>query len=147
MIAAGLVTREIIEARRDWYFQLLDLLRVRARTIDDIVRQASPYFRDHIEYDTEAAAKNWKDKAVSADILEASYDALSSASAWTPDVLETTLRELAESKGLAAGKIFQPLRVALTGMGVSPGIFEVLVMQGRDLALGRIRDAVAWLKA
>jgi glutamyl-tRNA synthetase len=147
MISAGLVTRESIEARRDWYFQLLDLLRVRARTIDDIVRQAGPYFRDHIEYDAEAAAKNWKDKAVAAEILEASHAALSGASAWTPEVLETTLRNLAESRSLAAGKVFQPLRVALTGLGVSPGIFEVLVMQGRDLALKRIQDAAAWLRA
>ena len=61
-------------------------------------------------------------------------------------MLETTLRNLAESKGLAAGKVFQPLRVALTGLGVSPGIFEVLVMQGRDLSLKRITDAVAWLR-
>jgi len=146
MISAGLVTPEIIATRRDWYFQLLDLLRVRARTIDDIVRQAGPYFLDHIEYDAEAAAKNWKDKTVSADILDASHTALSGASAWTPEVLETTLRSLAESKGLAAGKVFQPLRVALTGLGVSPGIFEVLVMQGRDLSLKRITDAVAWLR-
>jgi glutamyl-tRNA synthetase len=147
MISAGLVTPDGIDARRDWYFQLLDLLRVRARTIDDIVRQAGPYFREHIEYDAEAAAKNWKDKAVSAEILDASLKALSGASEWTTEVLESTLRDLAESKGLAAGKVFQPLRVALTGMGVSPGIFEVLMMQGRDLALRRIRDAVAWLRA
>jgi glutamyl-tRNA synthetase len=55
------------------------------------------------------------------------------------------LRNLAESKGIAAGKIFQPLRVALTGIGVSPGIFEVLIMQGRELALRRIADSVKWL--
>ena len=53
---------------------------------------------------------------------------------------------LAEKKGIAAGKVFQPLRVALTGLTVSPGIFEVLVMMGRDLALKRIGDAVAWLE-
>jgi glutamyl-tRNA synthetase len=47
---------------------------------------------------------------------------------------------------VAAGKVFQPLRVALTGLTVSPGIFEVLVMMGRDLALRRIGDAVAWLE-
>jgi glutamyl-tRNA synthetase len=146
MIAAKLVTADDIAARRGWYLELLDLLRVRARTIDDIVRQAGPYFLEHIEYDAEAVAKNWKDKAASADILEASQAALSGASDWGPEVLETTLRSLAESKQLAAGKVFQPLRVALTGLGVSPGIFEVLVMQGRDLALKRVSDAVAWLR-
>jgi glutamyl-tRNA synthetase len=145
MISAGLVTQDGIDSRREWYLQLLDLLRVRARTIDDIVRQAGPYFFEHIEYDDEAVAKNWKDKATAAEILESAGAALAAAPTWTPEDLETTLRAFAESKGLAAGKVFQPLRIALTGLGVSPGIFEVLVMQGRELALKRISDAVVWL--
>jgi glutamyl-tRNA synthetase len=147
MVAAGLVTEDEISARRDWYLKLLDLLRVRARTIDDIVRQAGPYFRDHIEYDAEAAAKNWKDKEASAYILESAFISLSSVVNWTLEDLETALRSNAESRGIAAGKVFQPLRVALTGLSVSPGIFEVLMMQGRDLALRRITDAVRWLRS
>ena len=147
MIAAGLTTPGDVEARRDWYMSLLDLLRVRARTTDDIVRQAGPYFLDSIEYDAEAVAKNWKDRSTAADILDATGQALASSATWTAEELETTLRALAEKKGVAAGKVFQPLRVALTGLGVSPGIFEVLIMQGKDLALKRIGDAVYWLRA
>ena len=147
MIAAGLTTPGDVEARRDWYMSLLDLLRVRARTTDDIVRQAGPYFLDSIEYDAEAVAKNWKDRSTAADILDATGQALASSATWTAEELETTLRALAEKKGVAAGKVFQPLRVALTGLGVSPGIFEVLIMQGKDLALKRIGDAVNWLRA
>jgi glutamyl-tRNA synthetase len=147
MVSAGLVTSETVAARREWYMSLLDLLRVRARTIDDIVRQAEPYFRDTITYDPEAIAKNWKDLSAAADILEAARASLEKAPEWNPEVLEVTLRGLAESLGTSAGKVFQPLRVALTGLGVSPGIFEVLVMQGRDLSLKRISDAVAWIRA
>jgi len=146
MVAAGLVTQGEIAGKRDWYLRLLDLLRVRARTIDDIVRQAGPYFLDSIEYDADAAGKNWKDKAAAAEILEAAGAALSAATGWNEEALEKELRGLAESKGIAAGKIFQPLRVALTGLAVSPGIFEVLVMQGREMALKRIGDAVSWLR-
>jgi len=57
------------------------------------------------------------------------------------------LRSLAESRSIAAGKIFQPLRVALTGLTVSPGIFDVLVMLGRDRALRRLERAVDSLQA
>jgi glutamyl-tRNA synthetase len=146
MIAAGLFDAAEIERRRDWYMSLLDLLRVRARTIDDIVRQAGPYFLENIEYEPEAVAKNWKDREAAASVLEATAAALEGASEWTPEVLETSLRNLAESRGIAAGKVFQPLRVALTGLGVSPGIFEVLVMQGKNLALRRITAAIAWLR-
>jgi glutamyl-tRNA synthetase len=59
--------------------------------------------------------------------------------------MERALRELAEERGVAAGKVFQPLRVALTGMSASPGIFEVLVMMGRTLALRRLDSASRWL--
>jgi glutamyl-tRNA synthetase len=146
MIAAGLVDEAGIATRREWYLSLLDLLRVRARTIDDIVRQAGPYFLDAIEFDPEAAAKNWKDREQAADILEATATTLAQGD-WEAESMEAALRGLAESRGIAAGKIFQPLRVALTGLSVSPGIFEVLTMQGRDLALKRISAAVEWLRA
>ena len=63
--------------------------------------------------------------------------------------MEDALRALAERLGFGekAGKIFQPLRVALTGLGVSPGIFDVLLMLGRERSLARIDAAVALLGA
>jgi glutamyl-tRNA synthetase len=145
IIAAGLADEATLTTRREWYLALLELLRVRARTIDDIVRQAGPYFLDSIEYDPEAVAKNWKDTAAAAEILTDVLDKLKAAAHWEPDGLERALRGLAEAKGIPAGKVFQPLRVALTGLTVSPGIFEVLIAMGRDLALKRISDAVNWL--
>lgn len=61
--------------------------------------------------------------------------------------MEDALRGVAEQVGLGdkAGKIFQPLRVALTGLSVSPGIFDVLAILGRDRSLARIDAARAML--
>ncbi|MFC4295494.1 glutamate--tRNA ligase [Novosphingobium tardum] len=61
---------------------------------------------------------------------------------WTTATLEATLKTMAEQRGLGLGKLAQPLRAALTGQTVSPGIFDVLVLLGRDEALGRIADQV-----
>jgi len=47
---------------------------------------------------------------------------------------------------VAGGKLFQPLRLALTGMSVSPGIFDVLVAMGRERSLARVDAAVARLE-
>ncbi|HXC24478.1 MAG TPA: glutamate--tRNA ligase [Gemmatimonadaceae bacterium] len=145
IVAAGLATEEALAARHDWYLALLDLLRVRSRVIDDIVRQAIPYFADHIQYDPEAVEKQWKDQSGAAEILTATSVALTGVENWDEKSLEAALRGLAELRGVAAGKIFQPLRVALTGLTVSPGIFDVLLMLGRDRSLGRIRDAAEFL--
>jgi glutamyl-tRNA synthetase len=145
IISARLATEEELAARRDWYLRLLDLLRVRSRTIDDIVRQAGPYFLEDIEYDPTAVAKNWKDPAEASELLAAARDALANTQPWEAPALEESLRGLAERKGITAGKVFQPLRVALTGLTVSPGIFEMLVQMGCELALKRIEKAIVAL--
>ena len=147
--AAGLATVAELERRQDWFFTLLDLLKVRARTIDDIVRQAGPYFRATITYDADAVAKQWKDRTATADILAKTREALGSTASWETDALEESLRVLADQLGLGekAGKLFQPLRVALTGLAASPGIFDVLLMLGRDRSLARVDDAVAFLRS
>jgi glutamyl-tRNA synthetase len=143
IVTAGLATAEELRARRDWYLQLLDLLRVRARTIDDIVRQAIPYLRDRIDYDPEAMAKQWKDRGETLTVLSKIHDTLTGLTTWSAESLEPQLRSLAQSLGIKDGKIFQPLRVALTGLTVSPGIFDVLVMLGRDRSLSRIETAIS----
>jgi glutamyl-tRNA synthetase len=149
MEAAGLATASELETRREWFIGLLDLLKVRARTIDDVVRQATPYFRGAITYDADAETKQWKDRPGTAEILAQARDALGGVKSWEPAPLEEALRLLADRLGFGekAGRVFQPLRVALTGLPVSPGIFDVLLMLGRERALSRIDDAVSHLRA
>jgi glutamyl-tRNA synthetase len=147
IVTARLATEEELVERREWYLRLLDLLRVRSRTIDDIVRQAGPYFLEDIEYDPAAVEKNWKDRAEASALLRVTREALAAVSEWKPEALEASLRSLAESRGITAGKVFQPLRVALTGLTVSPGIFEMLVQMGRELSIKRIDKALAVLAA
>ena len=147
LISANLTTAEELESRSDWYASLLELLKVRARTVHDIVRQAVPYFAEEIAYDPDAVSKVWKDAPATADLLSEVRDRLESAPHWTQEELERTLRGLSEERGVAAGKLFQPLRVALTGMSVSPGIFEVLMAMGRERAFQRINQAIEHLKS
>jgi len=61
---------------------------------------------------------------------------------WTTAALEANLKAYAEEQGLGLGKLAQPLRAALTGQTTSPGIFDVLVLLGREESLARI-DAQA----
>jgi glutamyl-tRNA synthetase len=144
VVQAGLATDADLAARRDWWLNLLDLLRVRARTTHDIVRQAAAYFADHVEYEAEAVAKHWKDRESAAMTLRAVRDRLAQTD-WDATKMEESLRQLAEERGLSSGKVFQPLRVALVGQLASPGIFDVLVVLGRDKSLARLDRAVAFL--
>ena len=125
---------------------MIDVLKIRARTIDDIVRQATPFLRDEIEYDADAVAKAWKDREASATLLAATRERLATAAEWAAGPLEEELRRLADTIGIAAGKLFQPLRVALTGSAASPGIFEVLLLLGKERALARLDAAIGYLQ-
>ncbi len=142
---AGLATAADLHARKDWYFGLLDLLRVRARSTDEIVALASHFFRDDVEYDADAVTKQWRDVAATAKVLTATGARLAELPTWEPQVMEDALRKLAEELGISGGKIFQPLRVALTGLTVSPGIFDVLLYLGRERSLHRVDAAVKYL--
>jgi len=62
---------------------------------------------------------------------------------WTIEATETAVKAFAEAEGLKLGKVAQPLRAALTGRSTSPGIFDVLMVLGREESLGRIADQAA----
>jgi glutamyl-tRNA synthetase len=77
--------------------------------------------------------------------LEAAREALASLEAFDQERVEGALRGLVESLGIKPKEVFQPLRVAIAGSTVSPGIFESVVALGRDETLARVDDALARL--
>jgi glutamyl-tRNA synthetase len=130
---------------RDWLLSLIDLLKPRARRIDDFAPHARPYLNASVDYEPDAVAKHWKDPAT-ADRLRALHAAFGDVAAWSEEPLEAALRATAEHLGAGAGKLIHPLRVALTGAAVSPGIFEVAVVMGRERVLERMRSAIERLE-
>jgi glutamyl-tRNA synthetase len=129
----------------DWFHALIDAMKVRARRIDDIAAQARPYVSDDFAYDPAARAKHWKDADVP-QRLEAVGQVLRQAPGWEPDVLEAEVRACAERLGVGAARLIHPLRVAVIGQAVSPSIFQVLQLLGRDEVLRRIERARAELQ-
>jgi glutamyl-tRNA synthetase len=126
---------------------LVDLLKVRARTLEDLVVQARPYLLDALEFDAKAVRKHWlKDPAETMGLLEGVLTCLMGVE-WTEANLEQALRDLAEKMGVGAGKLFQPLRLALTGSSASPGIFDVLALLGRERATKRVKKAIESLRS
>jgi glutamyl-tRNA synthetase len=71
------------------------------------------------------------------------HAALDAVHKWDTETLENAVRQVAEALGLKLGQVAQPLRAALTGRRTSPGIFDVLVLLGRDESLARIADQMA----
>ncbi len=138
---AGLATVAELAAKRDWFHHLLEQLRVRSRLVDEIVAQAAPYFAETVTYDPDAVAKQWKDPAAVLSFMTAMRESLETHAGWDPLMLEELMRKLAEEKGVGAGKLLQPLRIALVGIPASPGIFDVMLILGRNRTIARIAAA------
>jgi len=77
------------------------------------------------------------------DCLRAARAALASADPFTVERIEAVLRDVVETRGVKPGKVFQPVRVAIAGTTVSPGIFESVALLGREETLHRIDRALA----
>jgi len=119
---------------------LIPPLRERSETLLDFVEGAAPYLVESMTME-EAAAAKYLIPAM-APILQEFADLVEAESDFSKETLEGIMHSLIERQGLKMGKVAQPLRVALTGRTVSPGIFEVMALLGKDRTLQRIRAAV-----
>ncbi len=143
LVNAGLAFPEDLARRRDWLHRLFDLLKVRSRTLEELVAHARPFLVDHVEPDDDAVRKHWAKRPHEVDAhLRRVRDLLANAERWEEEPLEHALRALAGELEVGAGKLIHPLRVAVTGTAASPGIFDVLVLLGRERSLARIDAAL-----
>jgi glutamyl-tRNA synthetase len=127
--------------RKDAVLKAIAAVKTRSRTTLDVARQVAVRLdAKFVTRDEKATKEIAKDATGYRAALEASVAALQSVD-WTPQALEQALRALAEQRGVAAGKIFQPIRIALTGGTVSEPVNELLYVVGRDAALARLAAA------
>ncbi|MFA6220413.1 MAG: glutamate--tRNA ligase [Erythrobacter sp.] len=114
----------------------MPVLKLRAKSINELVEGAAFLFAKRPLEMTEKAAALLDGEARQrlgelAKMLQLQND-------WTIEALEATTKSYAESLGVGLGKLAQPMRAALTGTTTSPGIFDVLVLLGREESLARI---------
>jgi glutamyl-tRNA synthetase len=129
--AAGYLTNDLA-----WLTKILALLRPRAKKLTDFVDQISPFFVEPTEYDQDGVKKHLA-VAGSKEHILALKNAFTTTE-WEPAALEKELRDLADARTVKAAMLIHGTRLALTGRMVSPGLFEMLVLVGRESALRRL---------
>ena len=116
-------------------------LKERAKTLIELSENAEIYARTRpLSLDEKASRLLQDDGKEHLGLLRPRLEALGE---WNLEGLEEATRDYAESSEIKLGKAAQPLRAALTGRTVSPGIFEVMEILGRDETLGRLDDALS----
>lgn len=116
-------------------------LTPRAKTLDEIADGALFLVRKRPIICDEKAAALLDDNGRA--ILSDARDALIAVPNWDHETLDATIRNVAETREIGLGKVAQPLRAALTGRTTSPGIFDVLLLLGREESLARLTDYCA----
>ncbi len=121
---------------------LLEMYRPRARTFRDIETLGHFFFAAPAGWDAKAVKKHL-DKGDGWSRLEQARGALDDVGRWEAPSLLKAFEALTEATGVPVGKYAQPVRVAVTGTGVSPEIFDTLAFLGREETLARIAGLVA----
>ena len=134
---AGLWQADLAGARRAWFLEVLTLLRPRAKRLGEFVDGARPFLAAPDSYDPDGAARHFAAPDIGAH-LTALRDAFAALEPFTEGPLEQTLRAVAEQRGLKAGVLIHATRLAMTGRTVSPGLFEMLRLLGRDQVVARL---------
>lgn len=138
----GILDQKLASWHEERLLQAMGGLKARAKDLNELAEHAVFYVRERpISLNEKAAKLLDEDGRMRLAKVGAKLAALDS---WTEDALEATIQEYAKVEDLKLGKVAQPLRAALTGSTISPGIFEVMAILGKVETLDRLRDVAPW---
>jgi glutamyl-tRNA synthetase len=119
---------------------IIPLMRERAVFVREIVEKAPWFFEDPVEYEEAAVRKRWKPE--SASLLRAAREFIGTTEPFTHEALHAAADALAAARGGKLGELVHPLRIACTGCGAGPGLFELMEVLGRETCLRRLHRAL-----
>ncbi|MBI4527574.1 MAG: glutamate--tRNA ligase [Deltaproteobacteria bacterium] len=125
---------------RDWLEKMIGTLRERAKTLTELVEAAQFYLSDEITIDKKAAKKFLTPEAFK--LIEELAEKIAALPELNEQAVERAFTEILQSRQIGLGQLAQPVRVALTGTTVSPGIYEVITVLGKERTLTRLREAL-----
>jgi len=123
---------------------VISLLKSRIKKISDFAELGNYFFIDPDQYEENAVKKHWRGENI-VNRLSHTSKCLIHLDDFKADKIEIAIRYLAEQMQISAAKLIHPIRLALTGFSVSPGLFEVMEVLGKETVLRRINNAVNWI--
>jgi glutamyl-tRNA synthetase len=129
-----------VPADKKWRMRMVATLRERAKTLSELVDMAHYYLSDELRWDEKAARKFLKPEI--APHLQALARRLRGLSDFDEAAIARVFAEVLAETGLSLGALAQPVRVALTGSTVSPGIYELISVLGKERTVRRLEQAL-----
>ncbi len=126
---------------RERLVEVVKLLQVRSKTLEELADSASLFFADKIEYDEEAVKSVLAKEGVKSK-LNLLIERFSALEPFDLKNIEICVRNLATELGIKAADLIHPIRVSVTGRTVGPGLFETVALLGKEKTIARLKDAL-----
>lgn len=123
-----------------YLLKVINLMKDRVKTLEDFVSFGKYFFEDPIDYDKEGVEKYWKSET--GRLLGEFVEVLGKIEDFSAFEIESKLRKFAEEKNVKASELIHPIRLSITGMRISPGLFEVMEVLGKETTIRRIKNAL-----
>lgn len=143
---AGLLDGDAGPAQRAYIARVVGIMGERLRLPKDVLTYGDFFFRDEIEYDPQAVRKQFHGQTTAA-MLGRLREALARVEPFDLAGIEKAVRDTATTLGLESKDVIHPLRLALTGKTVGPGLFELIEVLGKERVLTRLAGAVRLAEA
>ncbi len=127
--------------KNEYIKEVVKLMQGRFRNFSQFIDYADYFFIDKINIEPQAFQSVLNKEGVSG-ILQTLKEKLSALKCWDEESIENTVREVASSLQIKGGKIIHPTRVALSGKKVGPGLFELMVVLGKEKTVKRLKEAI-----
>ena len=121
--------------------KVLELVKARAKTREELINFGKYFFEDPDSYDEKGRNKHWNDNSVNSNVRQL-VKKLEELNSFREEKIEEVLRSTAETLGIKAAELIHPVRLALTGFSVSPSLFEIMELLGKELSVRRIKSAL-----
>lgn len=145
MQEAGLLPNEVPEPVMERYVACVKAVQPRAKTLREIAEQLECFFAEEIEYD-EKAVRKFLHREYVPELLSMLIDRLMQLQPFDEAQIERVLDEVGADLNLKKGDLMQPIRVAVTGKAVSPGMYETLALMGRAKSCSRLKEVAERLR-
>ncbi|MBQ9816019.1 MAG: glutamate--tRNA ligase [Proteobacteria bacterium] len=128
----------------EWLYKLLEMMRKRAHSLNEIVSDSLFIWNAPQTYDEASVSKHFN--ADTPALLEDLANAIQNITDWSETAIEAAFNEIAANRSLKMGKVAQPARTAIVGIAQSPGIYEVVWFVGKDETVRRLHKAAEFIK-
>jgi glutamyl-tRNA synthetase len=137
---AGLLGESPNDDEMDYTRKVIKLIQERMRILSEAPAACRFFFVEELEYDAKAASK-WFTRSHVAALLSLIADKLQELDDWSIESIDQSVRSSGADNGVEGGQVIHPVRVAVTGTTVGPGLFETIEVLGKDRTVARLRRA------